>query len=64
MGSSQLSHILGVSMEPREDHAIYLNHWIQHLGNDKRGVIDAARESTQAVTFLFDMQPQIIEEAA
>ena len=64
MGSAQLSHILGVSMEPREDHAIYINHWIQHLGNDKRGVIDAAKESTQAVTFLFDMQPQIIEEAA
>ena len=44
---------LGLSIEPREDHAQYINNWLKVLKNDKRAVITAASQA-QAASDLMD----------
>lgn len=43
---------LGLSAEPREDHAQYLKHWLEHLKEDKRAIFTAASKAQQAADYL------------
>ncbi|QBX36892.1 DUF1738 domain-containing protein [Brevundimonas sp. S30B] len=46
---------LGISAEPREDHAAYLQSWLKVLKQDKRAIFTAASKAQQACDFLFDL---------
>ena len=43
---------LGLSTEPREDHAQYINSWLKVLNADKRAIFTAASKAQQAADFL------------
>lgn len=52
LGAAMLCAILGISDEPREDHAKYLTAWIDHLKNDYRLLWDAASKASRAVDYI------------
>lgn len=43
---------LGLSTEPREDHASYINSWLKVLKADKRAIFTAASKAQQAADFM------------
>jgi antirestriction protein ArdC len=57
LGSAFLCAGLGITPEPREDHASYLAHWIAVLKEDKRAIFAAAAHAQKAVDFLHGLQP-------
>lgn len=61
IGAAMLSVKLGISSEPRPDHAKYLNGWIRNLKKDPEALFKAASKSLKAVEFLDNFQQ--IEEA-
>lgn len=63
-GAATLSVMLGVSPEPRADHAQYLNHWKKALTDNPKAVFTAFTQANKAVEFLYDKQPQQEEAAA
>lgn len=61
IGSAFLCCDLGITPEPREDHAAYLDHWLKVLKEDKRAIFQAAAHAQKAVDFLHGLQPQGVE---
>lgn len=59
VGSCLLCADLGIvpELEPRPDHAAYLQSWLTVLGSDKRAIFTAAAHAQRAVTYLHDLQP-------
>jgi antirestriction protein ArdC len=53
-----LSADLGLTPEPREDHASYIETWLRVLKNDKRAIFTAAAHAERAAAFLHGLQPQ------
>ncbi|MGO6954732.1 zincin-like metallopeptidase domain-containing protein, partial [Rhizobium ruizarguesonis] len=51
-------------LEPRPDHARYLDSWLKVLGNDKRAIFSAAAHAQRAVDYLHSLQPEFDEEEA
>jgi antirestriction protein ArdC len=43
---------LGLSTEPRSDHAQYINSWLKVLKADKRAIFTAASKAQQATDFM------------
>lgn len=67
VGSCLLCADLGIvpELEPRPDHASYLQSWLTVLGSDRRAIFTAAAHAQRAVTYLHDLQPEAaIERAA
>jgi len=58
LGSAFLSADLGLTPEPREDHASYIAHWLAVLKNDNRAIFTAAAHAERACGFLHDLQPK------
>src|SRR5437762_1388141 len=58
-----LAH-LGLSSEPREDHAQYIASWLRVLKADKRAIFTAASKAQQAADFMIRLSGQIAEVAA
>ena len=54
LGAAFLCADLGVSDEPREDHASYLASWLKVLREDKRAIVTAASAAQRAVNFLHE----------
>jgi antirestriction protein ArdC len=52
LGAAFLCAELGITVEPRADHAQYLAHWLNVLKADKRAVFTAASKAGEAVAFL------------
>ncbi|MFP5296287.1 MAG: ArdC family protein [Alphaproteobacteria bacterium] len=52
LGAAFLCADLGLALEPREDHAAYLDHWLEVLRGDKRFIVSAAAHAQRAVAFL------------
>jgi antirestriction protein ArdC len=52
LGAAFLCADLGITPEPREDHASYLAHWLEILREDKRAIFSAAAHAQRAVDFL------------
>lgn len=48
---------LGITPEPREDHAAYLADWLKVLSSDKRAVFQAAAFAQRACEYLHALQP-------
>lgn len=64
LGSCFLCADLGIApeLEPRPDHASYLQSWLQVLSDDKRAIFAAAAHAQRAVAYLHGLQPALIEE--
>jgi antirestriction protein ArdC len=56
LGAAFLCAHLGVTPEPREDHAEYIEHWLKVLKADKRAIFSAAAHAQRAVDFLHGLQ--------
>jgi antirestriction protein ArdC len=52
LGAAFLMADLGLSTEPREDHASYIQSWIRVLKNDKRAVFTMASKAQEAATYI------------
>ena len=52
LGAAFLSADLGLTLEPREDHAGYIASWIKVLKGDKRAIVSAASYAERAVRYL------------
>lgn len=55
---------LGLYVEPRADHASYLDSWLKALKADKRAIFTAASHAQKAADYLHGLQPQAMSEAA
>ena len=64
LGAAMLCGSLGISPEPRADHAKYLNNWIERLKNEPKAIFTAAAKAQQAADFLHDIQQSEVKEAA
>ena len=64
LGSCFLCADLGIvpELEPRPDHASYLDSWLRFLADDKRAIFQAAAHAQRAVTYLHGLQPASCEE--
>lgn len=64
LGSCFLCADLGIApeLEPRADHASYLDSWLKVLADDKRAIFSAAAHAQRAVAFLHGLQPATSEE--
>lgn len=64
LGSCFLCADLGIApeLEPRPDHASYLDSWLRVLAEDKRAIFQAAAHAQRAVAFLHDLQPAASKE--
>ena len=56
IGAAFLCCDLGITPEPRDDHAAYLGHWLAVLKEDKRAVFQAAAHAQRAVDYLHGLQ--------
>lgn len=56
LGSAFLCADLDLSLEPREDHAEYLAHWLNVLKSDSRAIFTAASHAQRAADFLNGLQ--------
>lgn len=63
IGAAFLCAALEITPETREDHAAYIESWLEVLRDDKRAIFQAASHAQRAVTYLQSLQPQQ-EEAA
>jgi antirestriction protein ArdC len=52
LGAAFLCAELGITVEPRADHAQYLAHWLTVLKADKRAIFTAASKAAEAAAFL------------
>lgn len=59
MGAAFLCADLGITLETREDHAAYMETWLQALKNEKKLIFSAAAHATRAVHYLKSLQPEI-----
>jgi antirestriction protein ArdC len=64
LGAAFLCADLGTALEPRDDHAAYLAHWLKVLREDKRAIFSAAAHAQRAVDYLHSLQRQEQQEAA
>lgn len=58
LGAAFLMASLGLSAEPRDDHASYLASWLKVLKTDKRAIFTAASKAQAAVNFLNERSAQ------
>lgn len=57
LGAAFLCAELGITPEPREDHAAYLASWLKVLKGDKRAIFSAAAHAQRAADYLLSLQP-------
>lgn len=55
IGAAYLCADLGVSNDPRPDHAAYVAHWLKALKDDPRAIFTASRLADKAATYLHDL---------
>lgn len=60
IGAALLCATLGISAEPRPDHAHYLNGWMTKLADHKREFVSAAGAAARAVDFIAAYQEERI----
>lgn len=64
LGSCFLCADLGIApeLEPRPDHAAYLQMWLRVLSDDKRAIFQAAAHAQRAVAYLHGLQLAVADE--
>jgi antirestriction protein ArdC len=63
LGAAFLCADLGITPEPRADHASYIANWLEVLKNDKRAIFTAASHAQRAADYLHGLQ-QLAETRA
>ena len=58
LGAAFVSAHLGLSTEPRKDHAQYIDSWLKVLKADKRAIFTAASKAQQAADFMIQRAGQ------
>jgi antirestriction protein ArdC len=58
LGAAFLCADLGLTPEPRDDHAAYIASWLKVLKDDKRAIFTAAGHAQRAADFLHGLQPE------
>jgi antirestriction protein ArdC len=56
LGAAFLCADLGITDEPRPDHAQYLEHWLTVMKSDKKAIFTAASKASEAAAFLSVLQ--------
>jgi antirestriction protein ArdC len=64
LGAAFLCADLGITPEPRDDHAAYIGSWLKVLKDDKRAIFTAASHAQRAADFLHGLQPTAAAAAA
>ncbi|MFC3069407.1 ArdC family protein [Phenylobacterium soli] len=64
LGAAFLCADLGLELTPREDHAAYIESWLEVLKSDRRFIFSAAAHAQRAADFLHGRQPVQQEHAA
>lgn len=64
LGAAYQCAMLGVAIEPRPDHAQYLNNWIECLKNEPKAIFKAATLAQEALDYIVNLQPTTQQEAA
>lgn len=54
LGAAMLCGVTGVSPEPREDHATYLNSWLASIKKDPKAIFRAAAKASAASTYIVE----------
>ena len=62
LGAAFLCAKLGITAEPRIDHAHYIASWLEALKNDPRAIFTAAARASDAVEYLERLVPNVGEE--
>ncbi|NWE53850.1 ArdC family protein [Brevundimonas sp. P7753] len=57
LGAAFVCADLGLTLEPRPDHAAYIASWLRVLRNDTRFIVAAAAHAERAAKFLAEKQP-------
>ncbi|WP_433933359.1 ArdC family protein [Brevundimonas diminuta] len=57
LGAAFVCADLGLTLEPRPDHAAYIASWLRVLRNDTRFIVAAAAHAERAARFLAEKQP-------
>lgn len=57
LGAAFLCSDLGITNQPRADHAAYIAHWLAVLKKDTRAIFTAASKANEARRFLTGLQP-------
>lgn len=55
LGAAYLCADLGLTNEPRPDHAAYVSSWLEILRADKRAIFAAARQAGEAASYLHEL---------
>jgi antirestriction protein ArdC len=63
-GASFLCAELGISSEPRQDHAQYLAHWLRVMKADKKAIFTAAAKASEAARYLMAFVDKEVADAA
>ena len=56
LGAAFLCADLGITSDPRPDHAQYLDHWLTVMKADKKAIFTAASKASEAAVFLASLQ--------
>jgi len=64
LGAAFLCADLGITPEVRDDHAAYIDSWLEVLKKDKRAIFSAAAHAQRAVDYLNSLQASDKEAAA
>ena len=56
LGAAFLCGDLGITPEPRADHACYIKNWLSILKSDKKAVFTAASKASQAANWLYHQE--------
>ena len=56
LGSAFLAWDLEIALEPRDDHAAYIESWLKVLREDKRAIFQAAAHAHRAADYLHSLQ--------
>ena len=64
LGAAMLCARLNITPEPRDDHAIYLKHWLSALQDDPKHIVTAASKARAAIEHLETLQTNQPEECS
>ena len=58
LGAAFLCADIGISPQPRPDHAAYVDHWLKVLKADKKAIFTAASQATKAADYLAGLRAE------
>ena len=64
LGAAFLCGDLGITAEPRPDHAAYIDHWLRILKDDRKAIFTAASAANKAAEYLASLASDERREAA